>query len=59
MSISGGMSQYINMCNTVELFSVCLSKYSEVLLELRELKKKEKRRTKKLKIKKIRSKYDH
>lgn len=58
MSISGGIIQYINTCNRVELFSLCLSKYSEVLLELRELKKKEKRRTKKLKIKKIRSKYD-
>lgn len=46
MSISGGIIQYINTCNRVELFSLCLSKYSEVLLELRELKKKEKRRTK-------------
>lgn len=49
MSFSGSIIQYTNMCNTVELFNCFLAKYSEVVLELRELKRKEKRRTKKLK----------
>ena len=59
MSFSGSIIQYTNMCNTVELFNCFLAKYSEVVLELRELKRKEKRRTKKLKIKKLRRCHDN